>query len=69
MFLKDDAIPVINPVRRVAQSLKERLKNKLDEMVEDKVIGKVDESNEWVSNIVIAEKPNKNLVSVWILKS
>lgn len=59
--LKDNAKGVVKSARRVAQSLLTPLKIKLDSMCEHGFIEKVDEPSEWVSNLVIREKPNKTL--------
>ena len=46
------------PDRRVPISLKSKLKNELDRLVELNVIAPIDEPTEWVSQIVLAKKPN-----------
>ena len=56
--IKPDALPVIMPDRRVPISLKSKLKNELDRLVELNVIAPIDEPTEWVSQIVLAKKPN-----------
>lgn len=59
--LKSDAVPVVKPPRRVALSLLEPLLKTLNDQVKREIIEKVDEPAEWVSNLVIVEKPNKSL--------
>lgn len=59
--LKDDAQPVIQPPRRVPQSLHKSLKKKLDDMTQKKVIEPVDQPTDWVNNLVIAEKKDGSL--------
>ena len=43
LHLKDNAVPVVNPPRRIPKALKSRLKCKLDNMENDQIIVKVDE--------------------------
>ena len=59
--LKNDAVPVCEPPRRVPFALRESLKIKLDSMEEQGVIKKVDKPTEWVHNLVIVEKKDKSL--------
>jgi len=61
LVLKENAIPVINTARRVPLSVKDKLKNTLDHLVKIKVIATVNEPVDWISNIVIIEKPNNKL--------
>ena len=61
LFLKEDAVPVIHPPRKVPLSLYDPLKAKLDKMEHElDVIYRVEEPTEWVSSLVIVEKPNTN---------
>jgi hypothetical protein len=52
--------PVVNPPGKVPASLRDKLKCTLDKMVKDGVIRKIDESTEWVSSLVIVEKPKSD---------
>jgi len=61
LVLKENVTPVINTARRVPLSIKDKLKNTLDHLVKMKVIVTVNEPVDWISNIVIVEKPNKKL--------
>ena len=61
LYLHDDAVPVIEPPRKVPLSLHNRLKSELDRMVSLNVIRPIDEPTDWVSSMVIVEKPNGNL--------
>ena len=56
-----DVKPVIHPPRRVPYALLDKYKKELDEMVNLKIIVPVTEPTDWVSSIVIAEKPNGSL--------
>ena len=57
LHLKDNALPVVNPPRRIPEALKSRLKCKLDTMENDQNIVKVDEPTDWVNSFVVVEKP------------
>lgn len=58
----DDRItPKISPIRRVAYSLTEKLKRKLDDLEKQGIIRKVEKPTEWVSSLVIVEKKNGDL--------
>jgi hypothetical protein len=59
--LKDNAKPVIAAARKIPVALRDRVKAKLDVMESINVIEKVNEPTDWVSAIVIVEKPNKDL--------
>ncbi|PFX12858.1 Retrovirus-related Pol polyprotein, partial [Stylophora pistillata] len=53
--------PVINPPRRVLFALKDNLKSELDWLERLQMIRKVKEPTEWVSTLVVVEKPNGKL--------
>lgn len=53
--------PVVRPPRRVPNALLKRLADKLDSLVEHKVIAKVDHPKNYVSNLVIIEKKDGSL--------
>lgn len=55
------SIPTNKPPRRVAFALMEKLKHKLTQLVESKIIEPVNQPNNWCSNLVIREKPNGDL--------
>ncbi|KAL1446523.1 hypothetical protein WDU94_003657 [Cyamophila willieti] len=59
--LKEDAVPVISPPRKVPFAIQKRLKETLDRMEENGIIQKVDVPTDWVSNMVIKEKKNGDL--------
>lgn len=61
LVLKENASPVINTARRVPLSIKDKLKDTLEHLEKIKVIATVNEPVDWMSNIVIVEKPNKKL--------
>ena len=56
-----NAKPVVDAPRRVPHALKDRLKQELDKMVEQDVIERVTEPTDWVSSLVVVEKPNGKL--------
>ena len=53
--------PVIQAPRKVPFALREKLKDELDRMMRLGIIDKVDGPTDWVSNLVIVEKPNGKL--------
>lgn len=59
--IKSNAVPCSMPPNRIPLKLINPLKNKLHEMEKNKIICKLDEPSEWVSKLVIVEKPNKDL--------
>lgn len=59
--LKDNAEPVIHPARTVPVALKKRLREKLDSLIAEGVVRKIEEPTEWVNSLVIVEKPNGDL--------
>jgi len=56
--LKPDAIPVVNPPRRVPEALRNRLHEELDRMENNDIIAKVNTPTDWVNSLVVVEKPN-----------
>ncbi|CAB4013856.1 Hypothetical predicted protein [Paramuricea clavata] len=50
--------PVIHPPRRVPITIQPKLKEELDRMEKLGVISKVTESTDWVSSLVVVEKPD-----------
>uniref|UniRef100_A0A1B6H477 CCHC-type domain-containing protein n=1 Tax=Cuerna arida TaxID=1464854 RepID=A0A1B6H477_9HEMI len=59
--LKENAKPVVNSVRRIPESVKPKLKEVLDRLIDNNIIEPVDYPTDWVNNIVIVEKPDKSL--------
>lgn len=59
--LKENATPVVHPVRKVPFALQEKFKNVLDELVKQKIIEKSFDSDEWVNAFVLVRKPNGSL--------
>ena len=53
--------PVIHPPRRVPLALQDKLRSELDQMESQGIICKVTEPTEWVSSLVVVEKPNGKL--------
>ena len=62
--IKEDAIPVIHPPRRIPLALRGRLKTELQRLKNIGVITAVDEPTEWVNSIVIVEKPRSGELRV-----
>lgn len=59
--LTDDAKPYACSARRLPLKLKERFKEHLTDLESRWIIEKVDDPQEWVSNVVVLEKPNGSL--------
>ncbi|CAL1296652.1 unnamed protein product [Larinioides sclopetarius] len=59
--LKDNAIPVIHPPRRVPQALQPKLKETLNRLEKEGIVSKVNKPTDWVQSLVIVEKQNGNL--------
>lgn len=57
--LKENAIPIAHPPRRVPHAMKEKLKNKLDELLKTNIIEKATEYSECVNFLVIVQKKDK----------
>lgn len=57
--LKEDAQPIAYAPRRVPHAIKNKLKEKLDELVKRKIIEKANGYNEWVNHLVTVEKKDK----------
>ncbi|MES9883587.1 MAG: RNase H-like domain-containing protein [Sedimenticola sp.] len=57
LHLKPDAVPVINPPRRVPLAMKNRLKTELQVMEKNEVIARVTRPTDWVNSLVLIEKP------------
>lgn len=62
--LKENFTPFACPSRRFPLFLKKKLENKLKEMEEEKIISRVNESREWINNIVVVEKADKIRVCI-----
>ncbi|GFW98857.1 transposon Ty3-I Gag-Pol polyprotein [Trichonephila clavipes] len=59
--LKDNAVPVIHPPRRVSLALQPKLRSTLDRLEKEGIVSKVNKPTDWVQSLVIVEKPNGNL--------
>lgn len=53
--------PTVHPPRRVPLALQDKLKNELERMESLNIIQKVTEPTQWVSSLVVVEKPNGKL--------
>ena len=59
MELDETVKPVVHPPRKVPVALRDRLKEELDKLVREKVITPVTEPTNWVSSLVLINKPEK----------
>ena len=57
--LDEDVNPVIHPPRKVPVALRETVREKLIQLERDQVIEKVTKPTEWVSSMLIVNKPGK----------
>ena len=57
--LRDDAIPYVAPIRRVAHALQEPLRLELEKLVDEGI--KIDEKSEWLNSFVCVKKPNGSI--------
>ena len=48
--------PVVHPPRKIPSALLETAREKLTEMEEDRIIVKEEESNPWVSSMLVIDK-------------
>ena len=55
------ARPVVHAKRKIPFSIQEKLKRKLKDMEKDGIIQKVEYPTEWVSSLMIVEKPDSSL--------
>ena len=58
MSLDPTVKPVIHPPRRIPISMMDKLEAELERMKRPDVIDTIHEPTEWVSSLVIVEKPN-----------
>ena len=61
MRLDPDIAPVVQSARNIPVALKPKVKEKLEQMCRQEVICPVSEPTEWVSAMVVAQKPNKDI--------
>lgn len=59
--MKENAETVVSSVRRIPESVKPKLKEVLDRLIEKNVIEPVDYAIDWVNNIVLVEKTQINI--------
>lgn len=59
--VNSEAIPVINPPRRIPFAIRNKLKETLISLEHRKIISKVEKPSGWVNNIVIVEKKDGSL--------
>lgn len=61
ILLKENAIPRAHSARRVPYAIRDKLKEKLKELEENRIIAKSDEYDEWAHNLVFRVKKDKSL--------
>ena len=55
--IDESVSPVVNQPRRIPQALHSKVKDELDRTEQFEIIAKVDKPTDWVSSIVIVQKP------------
>ena len=66
MTLDDDAVPVAKPARKVPMAKEEKVREELERMTKLGVIEPVTEPSEWVSQMVAADKKDKEEIRICI---
>ena len=64
IHLKQDAVPVVHPPRKVPVALRKPLKAELKRMEDNDIIVKVTEPTDWVNSLVVTEKPKTGKICV-----
>lgn len=59
--LKENAVPRVSASRKIPLAIKTKVKQKLDEMVNEGIIVPVTEPTDWVHPIVVVPKPNGDI--------
>ena len=61
--LKDNAVPYVVPIRRVAHALQEPLHLELEKLVDEGILRKlkIDEKSEWLNSFICVRKPNGSI--------
>lgn len=59
--LKHNIQPVVHAPRKLPVALKSQIKNKIDEMLAQGIIAKVEGPTDWVSSMTVVKKPNGDL--------
>lgn len=58
----DKSVPsVVHSPRKIPFALRDRLKQQLDKLMEEKVIEPVEKPTQWVNSMVVIEKPDGRL--------
>ena len=61
LVIDEDSNPSVRPARRIAVALKSKVKDKLESMVEKRVLAKVDQPTDWVSQMAISTKKSGDI--------
>ena len=61
LFINSDVRPIVLPTRKLAFALHDKVKAKLNEIVNQGVIEPVDKPTDWVSQMVVIQKPSGDL--------
>lgn len=61
LVLRENAVPIAKPPRRIPLAIKDKVKEALNKLTLLNIIEPVNEPAEWVSNLVVVEKPNGDI--------
>lgn len=59
--LTQNAVPIVSPVRKVPLPLMNQLKQTINDLINKKILEKVEGPSDWVNPLVIVKKPNNQL--------
>ena len=58
--------PVPHVPRKIPVAMKEEIMEKIDELIEQEIVAKVNEPTEWISSMVAVKKPQCNKLCIYI---
>ena len=58
--------PVQNMPRNIPIAMKEKIMKKIDELIEQKIVAKVNEPTDWISTTAVVKKPQSNKLRICI---
>ena len=61
--LKDNAVPVQKPLKRIPVAMRDEFQEEIDSMVKDGILAKLDknQATEWLNSFVVVRKPSGKL--------
>ena len=58
--------PVQHVLRKIPVAIKDEIMKKIDKLIEQKTVGKVNEPTDWISSMVVVKKPQSNKFRICI---